>query len=303
MRPPAAPRRRNRSAEPDRSADRRGEALTRRPAARQAREVVQADVVEPEPARRREQPRRVVSTGLSARLAEQAQAARRLMLRRVGIAVAVVVLLGGLAWALLASPLLAVEEEAVEVSGMTRIVDRGAVRTALDAEIGTPLLRVDTAAVADRIRGVDGVEDVVVSRSWPRGLSVTVVPREPVAAARDSGRWVLVDDEGVQLATRRRAPDGLPRVELPLEDSGRTGPALDAVLTVLGDLPDDLRDRVSRAGAESPDQITLRLGGGALVRWGNAEENALKAEVLGVLLEEQASEYDVSVPRSPTTSG
>ncbi|MFC7405361.1 cell division protein FtsQ/DivIB [Georgenia alba] len=292
MRPPAAPRRRSsapRSPEPERRREEVVEAEAERP--RRA----------PRPARR-EVP--TVSTGLAARQAERTAAARRLLLRRVGAGLGILVLLVVVAWVLLLSPLLALDEDRVEVAGLTPLVDGATVRSAVEPEVGTPLLRVDTAAVADRVREIDAVEDVQVSRVWPNGLAVNVVARVPVAVAQaDGGGWVLVDDDGIQLGDRRQPPPTLPRVTVPLGDSGETGPALDAVLTVLGAVPDDILERVDRAGATSPEQVTLHLGNGATVRWGSTEESALKAEVLRVLLRQDAGVYDVSVPRSPTTSG
>jgi cell division protein FtsQ len=244
-----------------------------------------------------------VSTGLAARLAEKAAADRRLLLRRVGIAVAVVALLAGLTWAVLFSPLLALDGERIQIDGVGGHVDAAQVRAAVEPEIGTPLLRVDTAGVADRVASVTAVESAQVARSWPHGLTVTVVPREPVASAPAEGGWVLLDDQGVQVTTVPEPPADLPEVTVPLSTSAETAPALEAVLTVLGSLPADLLSQVAKAGATSAEHVTLELADGATVQWGSAEENELKAEVLLVLRQQPAGVYDVSVPRSPTTSG
>ncbi|PFG38401.1 cell division protein FtsQ [Georgenia soli] len=244
-----------------------------------------------------------VSTGLAARLAEKAAADRRLLLRRLGIAVAVVAFLAGLTWAVLFSPLLALDGERIQIDGVGGHVDAAQVRAAVEPEIGTPLLRVDTAGVADRVASVTAVESAQVARSWPHGLTVTVVPREPVASAPAEGGWVLLDDQGVQVTTVPEAPADLPEVTVPLSTSAETAPALDAVLTVLGSLPTDLLGQVAEAGASSAEHVTLKLADGATVQWGSAEENELKAEVLLVLRQQPAGVYDVSVPRSPTTSG
>ncbi|WP_052436681.1 cell division protein FtsQ/DivIB [Georgenia sp. SUBG003] len=125
----------------------------------------------------------------------------------------------------------------------------------------------------------------------------------PVASAPAGGGWVLLDDDGVQVTTVPEAPGDLPEVTVPLSTSDETAQALDAVLTVLGVLPPDLLGQVAEAGAESADRVTLTLADGATVRWGSAEESELKAEVLLVLRQQPAGVYDVSVPRSPTTSG
>ncbi|GAA4423815.1 hypothetical protein GCM10023169_19920 [Georgenia halophila] len=288
MRPPAAPRRRPRD-------ESRVATVRRRPdreLVEQHDEVVVAPAVPP-----------TVTTGLAARLDERSAAARRLLVRRTGIAVATLAVLAAVAWVLLVSPLLAVEEDGIEVTGVTDVVDAGAVRAAVEPEVGTPLLRVDTAAAADRVRVLKGVDDVQVSRTWPDGLSVSVVPRVPVAAApADDEGWMLLDRDGVQLGTRSEAPAELPQVTVPLDDSGKTAPALEAVLTVLGAVPEQLLEQIDSAGATSGERVTLELADGATVEWGSAEESELKAEVLMVLRQQPASVYDVSVPRAPTTS-
>jgi cell division protein FtsQ len=243
-----------------------------------------------------------VSTGLAARLAEKAAADRRLLLHRLGIALAVLALLAGATWVLLLSPLLALEADKIEITGVGGAVDAAEVRAAVEPEIGTPLLRVDTAAVVDRVASLPAVESTQVSRSWPNGVTVTVVPRVPVAAAALEGGWVLLDDDGVQVTTVPEVPAGLPEVTVPLSTSDETAPALEAVLSVLGALPADLLGQVAQAGATSAEQVTLTLADGAIVRWGGAEENELKVEVLLVLRQQPAGVYDVSVPRSPTTS-
>jgi cell division protein FtsQ len=243
-----------------------------------------------------------VSTGLAARLAEKAAADRRLLLRRIGITLGVVALVAGLVWVVLFSPLLALDGERIELEGVGGHVDPALVRAAVEPETGTPLLRVRTSEVADRVASVPAVEEAQVARSWPHGLIVTVVPRVPVAAAPAGGAWVLLDDDGVQVTTVPEAPADLPEVTVPLSTSDETAPALDAVLTVLGALPADLLGQVAQAGAESADHVTLTLADGATVRWGGAEESELKAEVLLVLRQQPAGVYDVSVPRSPTTS-
>ncbi|MPV39180.1 cell division protein FtsQ/DivIB, partial [Georgenia subflava] len=244
-----------------------------------------------------------VITGLAARMAERAAADRRLLLRRGAWTLLVLAVLAGLAWVLLFSPLLALDAERIKVDGVADPVDPATVVAVVEDEVGTPLLRVDTAEVAGRIAEIPTVREAQVSRSWPDGLAITVVPRVPVAAAAATdGGWVLVDADGVQVATAAEVPEGLPEVTVPLTSSEETAPALDAVLTVLGVLPEELLGQVAQAGATTPEQVMLTLDDGATVRWGSAEESELKAEVLAVLREEPAGVYDVSVPRTPTTS-
>lgn len=244
----------------------------------------------------------VVSTGLAARMAERARASRHLLRRRVLVAAGVLVALLALGWLLLVSPVLALDGERIDVVGASGTVDPAAVTDLVEPELGTPLLRVDTGEVADRVASLTTVKEALVARSWPDGLVVTVVPRVPVAAASTPEGWVLVDADGVQVGSADQVPPGIPRVTVPLGQSDETAPAVEAVLAVLGTLPPDLLTQVAEAGAASREQVTLTLVDGAQVRWGSADESELKAAVLAVLRQQPAGVYDVSVPRAPTTS-
>ena len=66
-------------------------------------------------------------------------------------------------------------------------------------------------------------------------------------------------------------------------------------------LPEDLAPRVDFVSVASVDRIELALRDGRTVVWGSAEDSERKAEVLAVLLQQDARVYDVSVPATPTT--
>ena len=166
---------------------------------------------------------------------------------------------------------------------------------------GVPLARLDVPGLTESLAQITTVAGVEVSRSWPRGLVVDVVPRVPVAAASSGDDLVLLDSEGVVVGSVDEVPEGMPRVTVPVGED-RTGEALTAVLTVLAELPEELRTEVASAGAASPAAVTLELDDDSVVQWGSATESALKAAVLEVLREREAAEYDVTVPRSPTVS-
>ena len=65
-------------------------------------------------------------------------------------------------------------------------------------------------------------------------------------------------------------------------------------------LPDDLLADPSADGAiDGLDRAAA--DDGRQVKWGSADESDRKVEVLAILLKENASVYDVSVPEQPTT--
>ena len=107
--------------------------------------------------------------------------------------------------------------------------------------------------------------------------------------------FYVIDAEGVvydKVKTARRLPVIQSRTEVGRESARE----------VLLALPEQLRKRVTQVTARTADDVTLRLRGGATVRWGNVADSALKAQVLAGLQTVQARRYDVSVPLLPTTS-
>lgn len=223
------------------------------------------------------------------------------MWRRIGwwgLAAAVV---GGGIWLVAFSPVLALDADRVVVTGAGTVVEQVDVTAVVDSVAGTPLPRLDTSMLRERLLEVPGVRDAQVARSWPRGLSIALVAREPVAAVPDGKAVRLLDSEGIQVGRADKAPKALPLVSVPVGDE-RT---LAAVLTVLDQLPPELAGKVRSIAAESQDTVTMRLAGGARVDWGSSEDTVLKATVLLSLLAaeqlEKATLFDVSAPTLPVT--
>lgn len=255
----------------------------------------------------------VVSQGSAARFAERARARRRLAWRQILIASGSVLAIGAVAWALLFSPLLALDTEQVEVTGAGTVVAVDQVREVVDAEAGMPLTRLDTTGLRSALLDVPGVRDVTVTRDWPHGLSVRLVSREPVAAVPESadvaavaegddggdGGYALVDQDGVKVGRVDAPPEGLPVVDVPVGQAR----ILSAALGVLHSLPEDLLADIGQVSAGTQDTVEFVLRDGARVEWGSAQDASLKAAVLKALRaapETAGSErYDVSAPTMP----
>lgn len=244
-----------------------------------------------------------VSTGLAARLAERAAARRHVLLRRAAWVVAGLLVVGAGVWGVFFSPAFALDEEQVVVDGLGTVIAPGAVEQVVSAQAGTPLTRLDTVRLRSRILEVPGVRDASLVRVWPRGLSVELVSREPVAAVPEGAGFVLLDDEGVQVGRATNVPDGLPEITFPLDqDSRRT---LASALILLNALPAAIAQDVRTISATSPDDVQMELRGGATVVWGSSAEAALKVRVLEVLRTVKSSRgskvFDVSAPNAPIT--
>ncbi|MER7116869.1 cell division protein FtsQ/DivIB [Saccharomonospora azurea] len=215
---------------------------------------------------------------------------RRILL----LGVLTVVTLGYLLWF---TPFLGVST--VEVVG-ARTVAVQAVRSAAAVPEEQPLLRVDADEVAARVRELPDIATAEVTRSLPSTLTITVTERRAVAYHDDDRGIRLVDATGVPYKRVEEPPDGLPRLELfdpgPADDVTRT------VTGVLASLPDELADQVVAARADTPGAVEFDFTDDRIVRWGDAEQNTEKAQVLAVLLTREGTVYDVSSPELPTVS-
>jgi cell division protein FtsQ len=212
---------------------------------------------------------------------------------------AVVLLLTAAAWFLWAGPVLAVATVQVDGAG-TLAADE--VREAAGIAIGTPLLRLDVDAVEARVAQLPQISDVEVTRGWPRSVVITVVERRPVAVVEEAGRRSLVDGDGVLFDTiTGEPPPGV--VPLQVADPGPGDAATMAALEALVALPGYVRDGIDAAAVTGPEDITLTLTDGTLVRWGGPAESDTKATVLTALLDrmsdgdlEPAGTIDLSTP-------
>lgn len=217
-------------------------------------------------------------------------------LRPVLLAVLAIAVLGGAAYAIYFSAWLAADR--VEIHGGVTVSDRALVRAAA-VDPRTPLARVDLDAVDARVSRLPAVADVVVHRSWPHTITITVKERQPVATLYRHGAWRLLDNEGVLYRTTPQRSPGL--VVVRFEGDG-TRVALREIGHVVTALPRQLRSQMRRVEARSMDSIRLVLRGRREVVWGSAAESDRKVTVLLLLLKRPAAVYDVSVPEQPTTS-
>jgi cell division protein FtsQ len=208
----------------------------------------------------------------------------------LGLAAAVVVLAAAV-WVVGFTSVLGVRT--VAVSGV-RALSADEVRSVAAVPAGQPLARLDTAAVAERVRSLAGVARVAVSRSWPGTVRITVTERHGVAVVRRDGAGWLIDGGGVVF---QRLPAGrrtLPLLEVPA--AGPDDPATRAALSALTALPPEVAAQVTAARAPTPESVTLTLSRGRTVLWGGAGQAPAKAAVLTALLRRPGTHYDVSTP-------
>ncbi len=114
---------------------------------------------------------------------------------RTGRLLAVLIVLAGITiggWRLYDSTLLSISD--VEIEG-TNVVSQETVRQLADLE-GQSLLNPDFDIARQRIAALPDVKDVNISRTWPTGVKITVVERQPWGVWRTGDGFVVIDDEG-----------------------------------------------------------------------------------------------------------
>jgi cell division protein FtsQ len=182
------------------------------------------------------------------------------------------------------------------ITGLTE-VSQQEVEQAAGVVSGTPLLQIDTDAIAERVATIRRVASARVQREYPSTLRITVVERVPVVVKDYPDGPHLFDKDGVDFATAP-PPPGLPYL-----DADNPGPSDDptkAALQVLLALRPEVSGQVGRIAAPSVAAITLTLIDGREVIWGTTDRTEEKALKLGALLTQPGRTYDVSSPDLPT---
>lgn len=209
------------------------------------------------------------------------------------IAAAVVLVLTASVLTVWFSPLLSVRE--VRVSGLD-LIEQDEVLAVLGEVEGTPLLRMDTTAAANRIAGIARVGKVRVRTDYPSTLRVEVTERVPVAFVDTGDGPHLIDVEGIDFAAQE-PPMFTPR----LDPDPQAGPEeLRSALAVLAELPPVVADQLESIGVDARGHLEFRLREDRVLRWGAPSQTGLKGEVAQAVLTQPGRVYDVTVPSLPT---
>lgn len=213
----------------------------------------------------------------------------------VGVGGAVLLLLVGvLVWLLLFSSVL--DARSVKVEGLKLLEEQTVVDTAA-VPIGTPLARIRTGEVADRVGALSEVRNAFVTREFPNTIKLRVVEREPLFQTSTGGTFTYIDSDAVVVRDGQPRHDQLPVARIPKPDERKL---LD-VGVVVAALPDAVTSQTDSIELRSVDRIEVNLKDGRKVVWGSAEESDLKAQVIEPLLQVEAKIYDVTAPNHPTT--
>jgi len=206
----------------------------------------------------------------------------------------------------LQTPLLLVKE--VRIKGV-RLSDRSRVENAAKAALGRNIILVRTGPIAAAISRLPEVERVVLARSFPDGLSVTIQERraDAILKIRD-GYWMIRDD--CLAFHRARGPvPGLPVVEV-----ARCGPVRGGHKCASTDVANAVEVlkcarkcelSVAKISVDPLGDMCLNMGGGFYVKLGQPDDIARKMSILRTALTcrpsiaEEAAYIDLSCPSAP----
>jgi cell division protein FtsQ len=211
----------------------------------------------------------------------------------VAAGVLVVALLGAAVWLIWFSSVLTAQQ--VHITG-GRTLTRTQVAQQAAVPLGVPLARQDLSGIAGRVAAFPQAEHVVVERSWPNTIDITITERTPVFAVRYANLYVLVDKNGIPYLTVTKQPDNLPLAAASKDDRA----SLQEIATVSRELSKKLRSEVVTIRADSPYALVLVLDSGVEIAWGTSEQSKLKGEVALALLSHDPKAIDVSSPHHPT---
>ncbi|MEH3129216.1 MAG: cell division protein FtsQ/DivIB [Mycolicibacterium neoaurum] len=244
-----------------------------------------------------EQARREAKRRAQGRTEEKPKQAPRGVIRGLKVLMwtaVLAVLVVGVGLLLYFTPIMSARETVV--TGLTALSEDEVRQVAAVGE-GTPLLQIDTDAVAERVASIRRVASARVQREYPSTLRITVEERVPLVVKDYPDGPHLFDRDGVDFVTAP-PPPGLPYIDT--ETPGPRDPATLAGLEVLTSLPPEVSGQVSRVEAPSVAAITLVLFDGRKVVWGTTDRTQEKALKLAALLTQPGQTYDVSSPDLPT---
>ncbi|MEK0211037.1 FtsQ-type POTRA domain-containing protein [Bifidobacterium mongoliense] len=242
-----------------------------------------------------------------ARLRERRMARIRGWAVRAGVALLVLAVLGGLIWTLFFSPVLRLESDRIEVHGGNEWVSGQRIKEIAAKQSGRSLLLVSTSEVTAQLGDIPGVSAAKADKRYPRGMSVTITAQKPAAMLKASDDdLTAVDDRGRILnSVKGASASGIPVIEVSNVNDGLRDRAVLAASKILGDLPEQMRHRISKVSARTQDSITTELDDGRYaVLWGDASDLALKQAVVDKIVNDPTKigdkhQVDVSAPLRP----
>ena len=198
------------------------------------------------------------------------------------------------------SSLLTVKQ--IEINGAPTLISEKTIAKSLNLSLGDKLARVDSRALANRLKANDWIESADISRNWINGkVVIDLQPRTPVALYTAPGKpQVALDASGASFQLMGQVPAGLPKVSSSSVASGLIA------IEVFTEMPKEFSEGIERLTAVSPTNILIdgKFSDRTMqIVWGDGEDLSLKIKVITALLELPENKsirlIDVTAPHAP----
>jgi cell division protein FtsQ len=169
---------------------------------------------------------------------------------------------------------------------------------------GRNVLWLDAGAAERALERDPWIAHAEVSRVLPRGIAISIVEREPVAVVRRSDGYALLAGDGTVLATPPSSK-GWPQIRPGTIPSAAQAAVLGSARS-LAALPSTVRDEVRFASQDDAGEVSMRLRGGTVVRFGPPSDLPAKADALAAVLSYadghgvRLASIDVRFPAAPS---
>ncbi len=174
------------------------------------------------------------------------------------------------------------------------VTDRAAVTP------GTPLLQVDTHAVARRVAGIPRVDQVTVTRDYPSGLRIELIERTALVVVEVDGAQHLVDGQGIDFG-QGEPPPGTPLLTVGPDARAALPAIVRELATVFAEVRGTAGQEIASVAVETPASIVLSLVDGRTVEWGAAGRDREKAVALRMVLGQPGEPWNVANPALPAS--
>ena len=219
------------------------------------------------------------------------------------VAVAVLVVLVGVAAGLTRSPVLDVDH--VRIDGLDRTTADEAL-SAAGIGADTPIVWMDLEEARQAVAALPWVAEVWSEKEWPGTVRLRVTEREPAAVLpAGAGGWATVDAEGRVLEVTSSRPPGLTVVQGVTAGAPGTWVPTDAgpAIEVAAAIPPDLQSELTDVRVDPTYGVVAGLVDGGEVVWGDETGDEDKVVALRTMLERAdlacLDQLDVSAPSAP----
>ncbi|WP_338024734.1 cell division protein FtsQ/DivIB [Bifidobacterium miconisargentati] len=240
------------------------------------------------------------------RAKERKRASARVIAVRVLAGLAGIAVLAGLTWLLFFSTVFRLETGAISVTGANEWVSAQTIHAIADKQAGKSLFLVSTNDVANQLKDIPGVSEAKVSRRFPKAMSVEITAQKPAAMLKSGDTLTAVDAEARVLnSVSSKDVDGIPVIEVKDVETSLKNRSVKEALTILGALPESMRQQITKVTAETQDSVTTTLDGGErVIVWGDSSQLKLKMAVVDKIINDpkvigERHQVDVSAPLKP----